>query len=168
MISLTRVIVPLLAILSIAFANPIRRTGDPAINLPTAGTHIAPGANFSFSYNSLGDYGRSSYAYHVWLLADDAMGKAITPTTLFTNGYFFGRFDFANYPAVPYPKNPAPDHLTMPDFSQPEGGFGAGKAATNYQFQLVVIEEWDDGAGAVGRNLAISNTPIIYNATSSS
>lgn len=76
----------------------------------------------------------------------------------------------------------------MPDFSKPEGGFGAGKAATDYKFQLVVIEEWDDGAvsatlplfrvllflrlascqGAVGRNLAISTTPIIYNATSSS
>lgn len=33
----------------------------------------------------------------------------------------------------------------MPDFSKPEGGFGAGKAATDYNFQLVVIEEWDDG-----------------------
>ena len=51
--------------------------------------------------------------------------------------------------AVPYPKNPAPDHLTMPDFSKPQGGFGAGKVASNYQFQLMVIEEWDDGVVSV-------------------
>lgn len=102
MISLTRVLVSFLAIASSVFASPIKRTGDPAINLPTAWTQIAPGANFSFSYNSLGDYGRSSYAYHVWLLADDAMDKPLSPTTLFSNGYFFGRFDFANYPGKSY------------------------------------------------------------------
>lgn len=94
----TNLLLPLLAAVSSVVAGPIRRTGDPAINLPTAGTQIAPGANFTFSYNSIADYGRSSYALHVWLLADDAMGKELTPASLFTSGYFFGRFDFANYP----------------------------------------------------------------------
>ena len=103
MINFTRVLVPLFAVLSSVLSNPVPRTGDPAINQPTPFTQIAPGANFTFSYNSLGDYGRSSYAYHVWLLADDAMDKPLAPASLFTSGYYFGRFDFANYPGGSYP-----------------------------------------------------------------
>lgn len=37
----------------------------------------------------------------------------------------------------------------MPDFSKAEGGFGAGKVTSNYKFQLVVIEEWDDGVVSI-------------------
>lgn len=47
--------------------------------------------------------------------------------------------------AVPTPKNPAPPHFTMPDFSQDEGGWGIGKAASDVKFRLVVYEEYDDG-----------------------
>lgn len=33
----------------------------------------------------------------------------------------------------------------MPDFSQDEGGWGIGKAASDVKFRLVVYEEYDDG-----------------------
>ncbi|CAL1712867.1 unnamed protein product [Somion occarium] len=166
MIAFTYVLLPLLAFSSAAFPVPV--TSDPpTIDHPAPGTHIAPGAAFDFSYNGLADYGKSSYGFHVWLLGDDALNKTLSPTDFFTNGYYFGKFDYPNYPAIPYAQHPAPAQFIMPDFSKPQGGFGGGKAVSDYKFQFVVFEEWADGAGEVGRKLAVTANEIIYNATTS-
>ncbi|KAI0755166.1 hypothetical protein C8Q80DRAFT_1095441 [Daedaleopsis nitida] len=134
---------------------------------PHPGTHIAPGAAFDFLYDIRGDYCTSSYAYSVFLVTDVPASAA--PADVFMGGYYFGRFDAANYPAVPYPKNPAPAQLVMPDFAQPQGGWGAGQAASDKTYQLAVLEEWDgcDATGPVGRKFSLTFVPIVYNATSS-
>lgn len=50
------------------------------------------------------------------------------------------------YTAVPYPKDPAPAQLTMPDFSKNAlAGWSAGESAHDLQLQLLVIEEWGNG-----------------------
>ncbi|EJF61085.1 hypothetical protein BD309DRAFT_972478 [Dichomitus squalens] len=137
------------------------------IMLPQPGTHIAPGASFNFSYEIRGDYCTSSYAYNVFLVTD--VPTSVQPSDVFMGGYFFGRFDAPNYPAVPYPQNPAPPQLVMPNFSQPQGGFGAGQSASDQTWQLAVIEEWDGCAadGPVGRKFSLASVPIVYNATGS-
>ncbi|OBZ71739.1 hypothetical protein A0H81_08753 [Grifola frondosa] len=137
--------------------------GAGTIAAPAPGTAIAPGAAFNFSYNAHGDYCISSYAFSVYLVTE--VPTALAPSEEFMSGYFFGRFDTANYPAVPYPTNPAPPQLTMPDLSISPGGFGAGESASNATFQLAVLEEWDDCGGALGRKISLATTPIIYNAT---
>ena len=115
--------------------------GAGTIDLPHPGTHISPGSSFNFSYTIRGDYCTSSYAYSVYLITDVPTSAA--PSDVFAGGYFFGRFDAENYPAVPHPTNPAPAQLVMPDFSKPQGGWGAGQAASDKTFQLAVLEEWD-------------------------
>jgi hypothetical protein len=45
--------------------------------------------------------------------------------------------------AVPYPKNPPPAQLIMPDFSKSPGGFADGKSASNAAVYLAVLEEWN-------------------------
>ena len=73
----------------------------------------------------------------------------------------------------------------MPNFAEGQGGFGSGKSASNATFYLTVMEEWDDCGvsrsrrvlselilivllkGAIGRKIAVVNTPIVYNATQS-
>jgi hypothetical protein len=45
----------------------------------------------------------------------------------------------------PFPKNPAPATLTMPDLSKNLGGFGSGASASNKEMALVVIEEYATG-----------------------
>jgi hypothetical protein len=46
--------------------------------------------------------------------------------------------------AVPYPKNPPPASLTMPDFSRSPGGFADGQFASNKAVYIAVLEEWND------------------------
>lgn len=157
----------LLAFASGSISAPTSSYG--VINEPTAGTAVQPGANFNFAYSPHADYGISSFAYHVWLLtaarsAVDPTNPLASLTALDATGYYFGRFDYPNYPgmhermnpavckfvdlyvaAVPYAKNPAPPQLTMPDFSQSPGGFAAGATASNLDMQLIVIEEWGNG-----------------------
>jgi hypothetical protein len=133
------------------------------IEKPTEGTVIAPGAVFDFKYNIRADYSISSYAYSVWVFTE--MPASFAPSDVWSTGYFFGRFDEANYPgksawsifmrgfvwltwlvsAVPYAYNPAPPNLTMPNFANAQGGFGSGKPATNATFYFAVLEEWADG-----------------------
>ncbi|KAJ3491681.1 hypothetical protein NLI96_g534 [Meripilus lineatus] len=123
-----------------------------SILTPRPGTKILPGAQFNFSYFGRADYGVSSYNYHVWLLGDQVssdgfmggLGGSSGGKDSYIHGWYFGRFDYQNWPAVPYPKNPAPTQLTMPDFSKDQGGWGAGKAGSNVKFNLVVYEEYDD------------------------
>ncbi len=124
----------------VALAAPTL-AGKGDIVLPHPGTHIAPGAAFNFSYEIRGDYCTSSYAYSVFLVTDTP--TAFAPSDVFMGGHFFGRYDAPNYPAVPYPKNPAPAQLTMPNFSQSQGGWGSPQSASDKTWQLAVIEEWD-------------------------
>ena len=42
----------------------------------------------------------------------------------------------------PYPDNPTPAALTMPDFATLPEGFGRGEDATNRPVYLAVLEEW--------------------------
>lgn len=132
---------------------------------PANGTAIAPGQAFDFTYNAHGDYCISSYNYSVWLLTEKPSGFA--PSENFASGYFFGTFDEANYPAVPYAQNPAPAQLTMPDFSQNQGGFGAGQNASDVTVYVMVWEEWAQCEGALGKRISLALNNVIYNATSS-
>ncbi|EPT05094.1 hypothetical protein FOMPIDRAFT_1021467 [Fomitopsis schrenkii] len=149
----------------LAFATCACATGPSTINQPAAWTAIEPGAVFNFSYSAIGDYCQSSYGYAVYLVTEPAVSMA--PSQEFMCGYYFGRYDTPNYPAVPYPTNPAPPNFTMPNFADSQGGFGTGKSASNATFYLTVMEEWDDCGGALGRKIAVVNTPIVYNATQS-
>ncbi|KAI0366898.1 hypothetical protein BV20DRAFT_971200 [Pilatotrama ljubarskyi] len=132
---------------------------------------------------------RSTYAASVWLITD--VPSSLAPTDVFMGGHFFGRFDYANYPAVPYPKNPAPPQLTMPDFSKSPGGFGGAHSASDQTVQLAVLEEWAGCAndvrplslfaltttadlgqpsiqGPLGVSVSMTYVPVVYNATTSS
>ncbi|THH28710.1 hypothetical protein EUX98_g5493 [Antrodiella citrinella] len=159
--SITSTLVSLLAIA----ASGVLAQDAASITAPTAGQHIAPGSNFTFSFSGRADYGVSSYAYSVWLLNSTAVGEKVKFEDVFTNGWYFGRYDYANYPAVPYTTAPAPAELTMPDFSKAPGGWGSGKSVSNYNASLVVIEEWADGTGSVGRNFGFTGVHVVYNAT---
>lgn len=80
---------------------------------PTAGSTIAPGAKFNFTYNVLADYSVSSFWYHVWLLdpahahrgsaAEPSMSALSSLSSIFNTGYYFGRYDYPNYPGKPMP-----------------------------------------------------------------
>ncbi|THV03905.1 hypothetical protein K435DRAFT_650549 [Dendrothele bispora CBS 962.96] len=115
----------------------------PQILDPVNGTKITPGSPFKFTYQSIADYGTSSYQFTILLFT--------TPPGEFTNsldyasGYSFGQFDVENYPAVPTARHPAPEYLTMPDFSKSLGGWGTGASVSNATFYLAVIEEYGNG-----------------------
>lgn len=79
------------ASLSVAFAQY-----QGAIVQPESYAVIAPGASFDFSYDGVGDYSVSSYNYSVYLFTE--MPTSFLPSGEFANGYFFGRFDYPNYP----------------------------------------------------------------------
>ena len=70
------------------------------ISVPAAGTAIAPGSNFTFQYTPRADYGVSTFYYHVFLLDEAATvdGSEPTPIDVFSTGYYFGRYDYPNYP----------------------------------------------------------------------
>lgn len=96
-------IVPLLSLAAVtsAAAPPWGSSIEHgSIAQPEPGTHIAPGSQFAFTYRPHADYGMSTFAYHVWLL-DGAEGGIDSPVQSGLNGYYFGRFDYANYPGIP-------------------------------------------------------------------
>ncbi|OJT13825.1 hypothetical protein TRAPUB_9595 [Trametes pubescens] len=72
--------------------------------------------------------------------------------------------------AVPYPKNPAPAQLTMPDFSKAPGGFGSAQTASDQTVQLAVLEEWSgcETDTPLGSAMSLTYVPVIYNATTAS
>ncbi|KAI0056087.1 hypothetical protein BV25DRAFT_1872905 [Artomyces pyxidatus] len=131
------------------------------ISVPVSGTKIAPGQAFNFTYNAHADYCKSSYDYSVWVVTQAPTNVSFSET--FMSGYHFGTYQEPNYPAVPYPSNPAPAQLVMPDFSKNQGGFGAGQNATNANFYLMVMEQWDDCQASA----SLTANHIIYNATAS-
>ncbi|PCH40233.1 hypothetical protein WOLCODRAFT_40624, partial [Wolfiporia cocos MD-104 SS10] len=133
------------------------------ISAPANYTVIQPGGIFNFTYNIRADYCKSSYSYSVYLVTQPPTSMA--PADQFFAGYYMGRYDAANYPAVPYPTNPAPLNLTMPNFANSMGGWGTGRTTTNATFYIMVLEEWDDCAGTLGRKIGMAANPIIYNGT---
>lgn len=91
---------PLLASALAAAVPHARDVVKGTIEVPTAGTAIAPGSNFTFTYTPRADYGVSTYFYHVFLMDEAATVGALPPTPInvFSTGYYFGRFDYPNYP----------------------------------------------------------------------
>jgi hypothetical protein len=131
----------------------------PAINSPANGANLVPGQPFDFSYDSIADYGVSSYNATVWLFTSPPNSSA--PSINFADGHYFGRFGWPNYPGNcsdhqswyrrlhdiqslgnPSPSNPAPPQLVAPDFSVNPGGFGAGESASNVAVYFAVLEEY--------------------------
>ncbi|EPQ54454.1 hypothetical protein GLOTRDRAFT_139041 [Gloeophyllum trabeum ATCC 11539] len=166
MLMLTMLMSYFFALLAVVSAVPAPRDGTKGqIVKPSSGDTIAPGQAFDFQYNTRADYGSSSYNFTVWLVTSPA--TSMSPSDEWMQGHYFGRFQEANYPAVPYPTNPPPSQLVMPNLAQSPGGFGAGATAVDATFYLVVLEEWDSGDGALGAKIGLSMVPIIYNATSS-
>ncbi|KAJ6508654.1 hypothetical protein C8R45DRAFT_859791 [Mycena sanguinolenta] len=140
------------------------RAMTPAIVAPADGAHIAPGQTFDFDYQSIADYGASSYNYSVYLLTIPPQDFLASQN--FAAGHYFGRFAEPNYPGNPNSSNTPPPTLTMPDFSIAPGGFGAGASASNATFYFAVFEEYSTGQGVPGNRLSFLFNRVIYNATS--
>ncbi|KAG7450019.1 uncharacterized protein BT62DRAFT_928805 [Guyanagaster necrorhizus] len=136
------------------------------ITTPTNGTVIMPGESFAFSYDPMADYSISTYNYTVFLFTK--LPSSLFSSTEWSNGHYFGRFDYPNYPAVPYSTHPAPANLTMPDFSQsPRTGWGSGANVTNATVYLLVLEEWLTGSDNFGLTMSLAINELIYNGTTS-
>ncbi|KAK7469334.1 hypothetical protein VKT23_003815 [Stygiomarasmius scandens] len=135
----------------------------PEIQEPVNGTKIAPGSSFKFKYQSIADYATSSYQFTVMLFTTPP--KEFTNSLDFASGYSFGQFDVQNYPAIPSARHPAPETLTMPDFSKPLGGWGSGASVSNAIFYLVVLEEYGTGTPSIGRRMNLAVNEIVYNST---
>ena len=91
--------------LSCAVPTAARDIQYGTITAPASGTAVQPGANFTFAYEPHADYGVSSFAYHVWLLTSPSASSSAGTLTLPANGasgYYFGRFDYPNYPGELY------------------------------------------------------------------
>jgi len=143
---------------------------------PTSGTAVQPGAPFDFEYNGMADYSVSSYNYTVFLFTEAPTSFA--DSQAFAQGYYFGRFSNPNYPGMctrlcqveslllmdpghdvanPYPTNPAPSQLWMPDFSKNPGGWGAGSTISGGKFYLTVLEEYGTGQVSLRSNSECSS-----------
>jgi len=137
----------------------------PAIVHPAEGTQIAPGSAFNFTYNSIADYGTSSYNYTVWMYT--SLPGSFSPSETFASGYFFGRFAQSNYPGNPNPTNPPPPQLVMPDFSLLPGGFGIGTNPSAVPVYLAVMEEYGNGdhasQGSIGYKISLQINELVYN-----
>ncbi|KAJ7761602.1 hypothetical protein DFH07DRAFT_423328 [Mycena maculata] len=147
-------------------APPRRQSTAGTIVSPADGTVIAPGAAFDFDYETMADYGVSSYNYTVWLLTSP-MPASLVQSNEFAQGHYFGRFAEPNYPGNPNPPNLAPAQLIMPDFSKNPGGFGTGESDSNGNFALMVIEEYATGVASVGSRFNLAINTIVYNTTTS-
>ncbi|SJL03099.1 uncharacterized protein ARMOST_06445 [Armillaria ostoyae] len=140
--------------------------GTGTITSPANGTATLPGQSFAFSYDPKADYSVSTYNYTVFLLTK--LPTSLYSSNEWSSGHYFGRFDYPNYPAVPYPTHPAPANLTMPDFSQRVGsGFGGGINITDAKVYLVVLEEWATGTDNFGLTISLAINELIYNGTAS-
>ncbi|TFK40523.1 hypothetical protein BDQ12DRAFT_711212 [Crucibulum laeve] len=135
----------------------------PSIVYPAPGAVIMPGASFNFKYQSIADYGTSSYNYTVWLYTTPPADFA--PLNNYASGYFFGRFAEPNYPGNPSPQNRAPKQLTMPNFAKLGGGFGAGSQVEDATFYLTVLEEYATQQGSVGYKISLVYNEVRYNVT---
>ncbi|KAK0487425.1 hypothetical protein IW261DRAFT_1447804 [Armillaria novae-zelandiae] len=154
-----------LLVLSTTLSLPVSVSAtNGEITYPVNGTTIMPGESFDFKYDGMADYSVSGYNYSVWLFT--SLPQSFAPSESFGAGYYFGRYDYANYPGVPYASHPAPAQLVMPNLSARFGGFGTGKSASNAVVYLAVIEEWASGS-TFGFQMNLATTQLIYNGTSS-
>ncbi|KAJ6508670.1 hypothetical protein C8R45DRAFT_893348 [Mycena sanguinolenta] len=138
----------------------------PAINAPAAGTKIAPGQTFDFSYQSIGDYCASAYDMTVYLFT--SLPQNMMASETFATGHYFGPTQYDSWHDIQVQTGTAPPAtLTMPDFSVSPGGFGVGESVSNATFYLAVFEEYGSCSAAPGDRLSFIYNPVIYNATSS-
>jgi hypothetical protein len=115
MLFLKVAVLALFPLLQTVLAAPSRRQSTSGtITSPVDGTHIAPGAAFDFAYESVADFGVTSYnvcgffdcstctdsdsifKYTVWLLT--SMPTSFAQSTNFAEGHYFGRFAEPNFP----------------------------------------------------------------------
>ncbi|KAK7056906.1 hypothetical protein VNI00_002624 [Paramarasmius palmivorus] len=149
----------------VSVASPVARAPTDLhsqIQKPESGTVIAPGQAFDFQYRGVADYSVSSYNYSVWLFTEKPNGFVSGDDI--GAGELLGRFDYQNYPGVPYATHPAPAQLVMPDFSRYYSGFGGGQSASNAPVYLAVIEEYKQGS-SFGFRLHLTYNELIYNGT---
>ncbi|KAK0503983.1 hypothetical protein EDD18DRAFT_1305771 [Armillaria luteobubalina] len=149
-------VLPVLAFITSVLA------GSGSITKPAKGTSIMPGQSFAFHYDGMAEYSVSGYNYSVWLFT--SLPLAFLPSQAFGAGHFFGRYNYANYPGVPYATNPAPANFTMPDLSASYGGFGRGQDASGATVYLAVIEEYAAGS-TFGLQMNLATTWLTYNGT---
>ena len=108
---LTHIFAVLTTLLTAVTALPIGRdVGHGIISQPSSGAAIRPGEAFNFTYIPMADYSVSTFYYHVILLnassldsgSDDSTAALLNQpaSTLFTSGYYFGRYDYENYPGM--------------------------------------------------------------------
>jgi len=154
----------------------------PMIQSPANESIINPGDSFPFTYSSIaGSRTTSSFNFTVWMFTQPpSSGFAITEN--YAVGYYFGRYGAANPPANPYPPNPPPENLTMPNLATLGGGFGGwGGHVQNATFYLTVIEEYMAGnvshpvhilpqqlsssQGSLGFLMSLTYNHILYNVT---
>ncbi|KAJ7928000.1 hypothetical protein B0H13DRAFT_2182448 [Mycena leptocephala] len=158
--------VAVFALFPLVLSAPSRRQSTSGtIIAPADGTIIAPGEEFAFSYDTMADFGVSSYNFSVFLLT--SVPTSFSQSVDFAEGHFFGRFAEPNFPGNPSPKNVAPATLTMPDFSKSPGGWGTGMSDSNKDFALIVMEEYATGTGSLGSRLTLAINRIVYNGTKS-
>ncbi|KAK0493198.1 hypothetical protein EDD18DRAFT_432399 [Armillaria luteobubalina] len=150
----------------LAFLAVLVSADGGVITAPANGTVIMPGESLAFSYDPMADYGVSTYNYTVFLFTK--LPSSLYSTTEWSSGHYFGRFDYPNYPAIPYATHEAPANLTMPDFSKaPSPGWGGGANTTNATVYLLVLEEWLIGSGNFGLTMSLAINELIYNGTKS-
>ncbi|KAK7048452.1 hypothetical protein R3P38DRAFT_2869503 [Favolaschia claudopus] len=132
----------------------------PGIVSPANGTVIAANTEFSFEYESIADYGVSSYNFTCWIFT--TRPRFFDTSTHFAKGYHLGRFSQPNYPAIPYTSNPPPPSFRMPDFSKLGPGWGVGSNETHATVYFAVIEEYADGEPSLGYRMAMTINEIFY------
>ncbi|EEB89748.1 hypothetical protein MPER_12123 [Moniliophthora perniciosa FA553] len=152
----------ILSLLPFVAASPVARSFHSEIVKPAPGTTIAPGQAFDFQYHGVADYSISGYNYSVWLFTELPSGFPSGEDV--GAGEFLGRFDYPNYPGVPYATHPAPAQLVMPDFSRYYSGFGGGDYASDRKVYLAVLEEYKSGK-SFGFRLQLTYNELIYNST---
>ncbi|KAF9013540.1 hypothetical protein BDQ17DRAFT_1231940 [Cyathus striatus] len=134
----------------------------PKIVAPENNAAIAPGASFDFKYQSIADYGTSSYNFTVWLFTSPPQSDFVALSD-YASGYYMGRYCIPNYPGlIPLEDhfNPPPKQLTMPNLSKLGSGFGSGAHAENASFYLTILEEY--GTVKVISYLLISLKILIH------
>ena len=83
-------------LLAVPTPAPKARQTNSGFIAPAAGTVISPGANFDFKWDTMADYGRSSYNFTVFLFTQLPTG--LPPSETWASGYYLGRYAEPNYP----------------------------------------------------------------------
>lgn len=89
-----------LACASVVASAPYASTTSGTIQQPSDGARLQPGQNFPFKYIPRADYETSTFGYHVWLVDGSGDANAVTFGDG-SNGYYYGRYEYPNYPGKP-------------------------------------------------------------------